>query len=81
VVEEIEGWYLAGVDSEKSTTLKLKHPGSTDRLTKEAFYQLQPKQLIFRLSFMLELLKHFSVETAIQNNQSFAYFAKKYQLT
>jgi hypothetical protein len=78
VVEEIEGWYLAGLSQAASIALKFQHPGSTDRLTKEAFRLLQPKQFAFRLSFMLELLKHFSVETAQQNNKSFAYFARKY---
>jgi hypothetical protein len=79
-IEEIEGWYLAGLKQIDCEQLKFKHPGSTDSLTKEAFRTLQPKRFVSALDFMVELLKYFSVETARENNKAFSYFFQKYLL-
>lgn len=81
VVQEIESWYLSGVTEATQQSLKLPQFKNTDDLTKEQFNQLMPGNLISRLDFMSRLLDDFSLSLAVQRNQSFAYFANKYQLS
>ena len=78
VVPEIEGWYLAGLDSEHSARLGINEPDATDQITKERFEQLQPSRFESKLDFMLELLDGFSVAAARAQNQSFDYFCRKF---
>ena len=66
VVPEIEGWYLAGLDSEHSARLGVNEPGATDQITKERFEQLRPRGFDSNREFMLELLDGFSVAAARQ---------------
>lgn len=78
VIKEIEGWYLAGLDHTSSEKLGVPCLRSSDTITKEDFASLQPKQFDSRIDFMSEILKHFSVETAKQKNESLKYFVEKY---
>jgi len=80
VVREIESWYLAGLSDKTSKKLGLPIFSTTDSLIKEQFDPLIPKKFDSRIDFMLEILNHFSIETAKQKNSSFNYFAQKYQL-
>ncbi len=77
VIREIEGWYLAGIDEKE---LKIKQIKNTDHLGKEQFDQLIPSRFASRTDFMMEILKSFSIEHAIQRNQSFRYFATRFGL-
>lgn len=79
VVQEIEGWYLAGVDDKGLRHLGLSPARSTDTLTKEQFNRLIPATF-GRTAFLVELLNVFSVETAVAKNTSFRYFVQKYGL-
>ena len=79
VIREIEGWYLAGLTSTKSKTLKVSNlPPHTNDLTKEQFNSLIPKKFDSRIDFMIEILKLFSMPTAKRKNKSFLYFSKRH---
>jgi hypothetical protein len=79
VIKEIESWYLAGLTAKDLEKLNIDYKKKkTDNLTKEQFNRLIPKKFISRIDFMQEVLKHFHLETAKQNNQSFKYFLEKY---
>jgi len=78
VVRLIEGWYLGGLDVKGARTLKVAVPQRTDRLTKEEFNTLRPKNFKSGTTFMTTILKYFDVETAKRKNTSFSYFAEKY---
>jgi len=78
VVREIESWYLAGLDDSNCKKLKVSIIRNTDNLTKEKFFQLKPKSFSSKKDFMIEILKHFSLNTAVRKNKSFKYFIQKY---
>lgn len=78
VVEEIESWYLAGLDEDKSKLLHIKYLKRTDKVTKERFRELRPKRLTTNIEFMAEILKAFSIDVAKEKNQSFKYFCEKH---
>lgn len=78
VIEEIESWYLAGLDDTGARELGVTSLPNTDDVTKEQFNDLKPGKFDSRIDFMLEILKRFSVEVANQKNESFAYFYKKH---
>ena len=80
IVQEIEGWYIAGLSDKDYQQLKLKSVQDTSSLTKEQFNQLIPAKFSSRRDFMSELLKLFSMATAVQKNNSFRYFAEKHTL-
>ena len=78
VVEEIESWYLAGLNSSAYNQLKIKKQNLTDNISKEKFNSLIPKNFASRTDFMIEILKFFSLEEATRKNKSFNYFIEKY---
>ena len=78
VVKEIESWYLAGLDSKACDKLGIDDLRDTEHVTKEKFDSLIPDRFTSRIDFMLEILRNFSVEIAIQKNSSFRYFVHKY---
>ena len=77
VVPEIEGWYLAGLDSQHSARLGVSELATTDQVTKERFRQLRPSGFNSDLVFMQAILECFSVEAARAKNASFDYFCRK----
>ncbi|MCP4356959.1 MAG: hypothetical protein GY796_02945 [Chloroflexi bacterium] len=79
VVQEIESWYIAGLDENSCALLKLSPVKTTNTLTKEQFNQIIPFQFQ-RTDFMVEVLKQFSLDTAVTKNNSFRYFTLKYHL-
>ena len=80
VIREIESWYLAGLDDKSCNELRVEPFIETDTITKEKFDLLKPKEFVSRIAFMVEILKHFSIDTAKHKNRSFNYFAEKYEL-
>ena len=79
VIKEIESWYLAGLDKKSLKEIGTKTLNNTDEMTKEQFNSLMPKKYDYRIDFMAEVLKRFSIETAKRKNKSFDYFIKKIQ--
>ena len=78
VAEEIESWYLAGLDNKVCKQLKIDNFANTDNVAKEEFNVLIPKKFTSRIDFMSEILKNFSIEIAKQKNNSFQYLVEKY---
>jgi hypothetical protein len=82
VVNEIEGWYLAGISDKTRKKLGIKsdkfHLIDPNTVLKEIFeIQIKPKKFS-KLEFMLEILRIFDTEVAKTRNQSFDYFFNKY---
>lgn len=78
VRHEIESWYLSGLSDENSKKFKIRTLKNTDKITKEVFYKLMKKAgFDSRIDFMVEILNHFSIETAIKKNKTFKYFMDK----
>lgn len=78
VKREIECWYLAGLSEDAINFLKIESFYETDEFTKENFNQKMPRRFASRIDFMIELLKHYSIENAVNRNSSFTYFYNKY---
>ena len=78
VIKEIESWYLAGLSDKDSKELTGKKFKNTNTIIKEQFYNLIPNRFDSRIDFMIEILKHFSVNFAKKKNTSFNYFMEKY---
>jgi hypothetical protein len=78
VIEEIESWYLAGLDERGSALLGLPDFGTTDTVTKEDFIALTPERFDSRIDLMIDILKIFSVTVAQRKNRSFGYFFSRH---
>ncbi len=78
VIREIESWYLAGISADTAQELGVRNLPSTDQITKEDFNTLIPPRFDSRIDFMFEILKSFSIETAIRKNASFSFFVNHY---
>ncbi|MFH1050529.1 MAG: hypothetical protein V1779_06310 [bacterium] len=76
VVKEIESWYYAGIKDEQSRELGVKPMKNTNELVKEEFNLLYHRKFKSRIDFMLELLKEYSIKTAMNKNESFNFFAE-----
>lgn len=79
VIQEIESWYLAGLTTNSSKRMGVPLIRTTNQITKEIFIGLKPRNLT-KLSFMLEILKRYSIHSAKQKNGSFKYFMNKHLL-
>jgi hypothetical protein len=75
IIQEIESWYLAGLDEVSQKRLALQPYRSTNHITKELFNRLIPRFYTSRIAFMAEILDHFSIEIARERNRSFNYFS------
>jgi len=75
VVQEIESWYLAGLDDEACEEIGIsKKIRDTEKISKEQFRQFIPSRFDSYIDFMIEIVKVFDVDTAAKTNRSFAYF-------
>ncbi|PKL69983.1 MAG: hypothetical protein CVV30_01005 [Methanomicrobiales archaeon HGW-Methanomicrobiales-1] len=80
VIKEIESWYYAGISETAVRDLGVADLAATDELFKEDFNKLMPRQFDSRIDFMFEILKSFSLETAVLKNRSFRFFVERYHL-
>ena len=80
IIKEIESWYLAGVDDPAANQLGIHPPSYTDQITKEDFNRRIPRSYTSRVAYMIDILNHFSINTAKKKNRSFWFFMKKYRL-
>jgi len=80
VIKEIESWYYAGLSATASKDIGVADLNTTDDLFKEDFNQLMPRHFESRIDFMFEILKSFSLETAVLKNRSFKFFVQRYHL-
>lgn len=63
-IEEIESWYLAGLDKESCKELGIKYHVSTDEVTKEQFLSLMPDNYNSEIYFRMEILSKFNRSNA-----------------
>lgn len=78
VKEEIESWFLAGIDSKINQFKNFMVPDNTDSITKENFDDmLKENSIENKNSFLIEVGKNFNIKLATQRNTSFKYFLNK----
>ena len=78
VIEEIESWYLAGVDNDFLREIgcqKLMDCPSI-YITKEIFNNIIPPKMP-RINFMKKILDNYDIDKAIKNNKSLKYLFRK----
>lgn len=82
VVEEIESWYLSGIDNAKEIFSEFEIPGNTDDISKENFEEMIRKSKKFnsKLEFMEQICKDFDFDKAVERNTSLKYFLKELKL-
>jgi hypothetical protein len=78
IIQEIESWYLAGIDDNGAKALGIHVPARTDFVTKEHFIRWIPRYYPSKIAFMVEVLKHFSLSVAVEKNKSFRFFMEHY---
>lgn len=78
VVEEIESWYLAGLDHHACRRFGIEFIGRTDHVSKESFNRLLSREYDSKINLMIEILNNFSIDTARQGNRSFDYLIRKH---
>jgi hypothetical protein len=78
IIQEIESWYLAGIDEQSARVIGVPEQPHTDHLTKELFNTVIPAYYPSRIAFMIEILKHFSLTAAAAKNKSFRFFIEHY---
>ena len=81
VKAEIESWYRAGLNPAACVRFRMRPLSDTQAVTKEHFHATKPNGFQSGIDYMIEVLKHFKIEVARSQNQSFAYFADKYNLS
>lgn len=78
VKEEIESWFLAGIDSSIDQFKNFNIPDSTDLITKEEFNNiLKDHSIDNRIAFLIEVSRHYNIKLAAKRNSSFKYFLDK----
>ena len=77
VKEEIESWYLAGIDVSIDIFNGLEIPNNTDDTEKEKFNEMFEGLFDSKKDCLIEIAKNFDFELAIQRNTSFKYFLNK----
>lgn len=80
IIQEIESWYLAGLELEDAQRLGARPLHSTDQVTKEIFNTSIPPQYTSRIAYMIEILSRFSIPSACRKNRSFHHFMDRYYL-
>ena len=74
IIQEIESWYLAGLDDRSQRRLSLRSYRNTNHITKEIFNRMIPRSYTSRIALMADILDLFSFEAALEKNRSFRYF-------
>lgn len=78
VKEEIESWYIAGIDYTKNELKSINFQDSTENITKEDFNRIMKiNNFDSRIDFIKEILKGYNLDLAIQRNDSLKYFINK----
>lgn len=73
VVKEIEGWYLAGLSDDASDDLGIPYYEDTQKIYKDQFNNLRPREFDSLIDFQIELTKFFDMDEARGSNESFEY--------
>ena len=78
VVEELESWCLAGIDTSIEEYVDFVIPESTDDITKEDFDEILSNTSFNKNKLLNYLSFNFSIGLAIERNKSFKYFLERY---
>lgn len=77
VKEEIESWYLAGVDNDIGKFKDWEIPIRTDGIKKEDFDDIYISSFDSKKDCLKEIAKYYDFDLAIERNASFKYFLNK----
>lgn len=77
VKEEIESWYLAGIDNSFDKFKKWEIPDSTDEIEKEDFDKMYKLSFDSKDDCLMEIARHYDINLAIERNDSFKYFLNR----
>ena len=73
VVQMIESWYVAGLNSQHDLSMLADAPPQTDDLVKQDFEDMMADDAV-RADVLQEVLKRFDLDRARYKNNSFEYF-------
>lgn len=77
VKEEIESWYLAGIDNSLDPFKDWEIPNRTDSIEKEDFDKIYKNSFDSKKDCLIEIAKHYDINLAMNRNDSFKYFLNK----
>jgi hypothetical protein len=78
VRNEIESWYLAGLDRQSHRELRIgRYHADTDGVSKEQFNGLIPKKMR-RVEFMSLVVRKYNIGYGRRKNRSFEHFMRKH---
>lgn len=81
VNEEIESWFISGVDSNLSQFFEFDIPDNTEDLTKEDIDKMiEDSHFISKKEFLFEISRHYDFDLAIKRNNSLKYFLERFNL-
>lgn len=80
IVEELESWCLAGIDTDIDEYYEFEIPETTDNITKEDFNEIISKTSFNKNKLLNYLSRNFDVNLAVKRNKSFKYFLEKYDI-
>lgn len=73
-IDEIEAWYLAGIDTESASDLGINSYSDTNNVNKSDFIEeLEKSKYNSKKNLQMEIIKRFSIDIAKQKNNSFQY--------
>lgn len=78
VIKMIESWYLAGLKDASLDKLHIEPYKKTSEFDKGSMKKLMPKNYSSIMHFKIDVLKYFSMKAAIDRNNSFCYFLRKF---
>ena len=78
VKEEIESWFLAGIDASLNQFKDWIIPDNTDNITKEDFdAMLENHNIDSKIDFLNKISRNYNFDLAVKRNKSFKYFLDK----
>ena len=81
VREEIESWYLAGINNSNNSFRNLEIPNNTENITKEDFNDIiENSNFTSKGDFLMEISRTYDLNLALKRNRSLKYFLNKLNL-
>lgn len=78
VKDEIESWFISGIDTDLDEFKEFTCPEDTEQVTKEIFNDMwHNSHFDSKIDFMIEISKSFDFNLAMKRNASFKYFIEK----
>ena len=76
--EEIESWFLAGVNTDLDVFSKFTIPDNTENISKEDFDEMIQDASFDKFEMFLLLAKYYDFDLALKRNSSLKYFVDRY---